>query len=200
MAGSSLLSAIGVLSFAALLASAANAQPSAEEGPEVELDGGASTGAVAANLAAGSFNQQANVGGVASGDAALATALLAQSLSTPELGHTPSARATIAEGAFAGSSGWIAANLGAGDGNQQANVAVIGIGLSGQLATAAMLSQSRASTVRPESDQTTEASDRFRTEIGEGAFQDSSGLVQVNLAAGDGNSSANVFALSVPGQ
>jgi hypothetical protein len=35
--------------------------------------------------------------------------------------------------------------------------------------------------------------------IGPQAFTDASGLVQVNLSAGERNSSANLFALTLPG-
>lgn len=164
------------------------------------LDGGAVSGAVGANIVAGNANQQANVGVIASGEVGLGTGSLSQALVAPSLAPSSDASASIADGAFAGSSGWLAANVGAGQGNQQGNLAVIGISLSAQAATAATLSQSRASTVAPPAADDPDNVDRYRAHLGEGSFEASSGLVQVNVAAGDGNTSANVFALTVPGQ
>ena len=167
---------------------------------DVELDGDATAGALAVNLVAGSGNQQANVGLIASGGVGLADGAVVQALSIDQTGRSASAETRIADGAFADSVGWLATNIGAGIGNQQANVATIAIGLTGQVATAAMLNQSRASTMEVDGVETPNDLEPYRTQIGDSAFADSSGLVQVNLAAGDGNSSANIFALSIPGQ
>ena len=167
---------------------------------EVELNGDGTAGALAVNLVAGSGNQQANVGLIASGGIGLADGAVVQALSIGTIGGSASAEVRIADGAFAGSTGWLATNIGAGLGNQQANVATIGIGFTGEVATAAMLSQSRASTMEGDRGETPNGPEPYRTQIGDGAFANSSGVVQVNLAAGDGNTSANIFALSIPGQ
>ena len=173
----------------------------AQEGPEVTLDGGSASGAIAANVTSGSANQQANVGTLGVGARSMALGSVSQNLAAPELGHTPSARAAVEDGAFAGSAGWLAANLSAGAGNQQANVAAISVGLGGSPLTMAMLSQSRASTLENLDEQArATAPDRFQAHIGDGAFAGSSGLIQINLAAGDGNTSGNVFVLAVPEQ
>jgi hypothetical protein len=162
-----------------------------------ELSGGPSSGAVAANLAAGDANQQANVGVVALGQTGLSIATVAQSLSNPPLAQQAAAQAGIADDAFAGSSGWIAANIAAGSANQQANIASIASGLSGQALTATLLSQSRAESTKPGVSSGDDPPTQYATHIGDGAFAASSGVVQVNIAAGDRNTSANVFGLSI---
>ena len=103
--------------------------------------------------------------------------------------------ASIAPGAFAGSAGWLAINGVAGSGNQQANIAVIALGTTGVALGDAALSQARAShgpTGGPDEQAATQ--DRA-VAIGDGAFADSSGLVQVSLIGGDRNSSANILTL-----
>jgi hypothetical protein len=173
------------------------AQDAVLDGPKVELAGGAATGAVAANVAAGNANQQANVGLVALGLNGLAIGVVAQALSTPGIAREGAARADVADNAFAGSSGWIAANVAAGSANQQANIAGISIGLQGQAVTAAMLSQSRASLDKGSASGNDPTDSDYSTHIGNQAFEASSGLVQLNIAAGDSNTSANVFGLSI---
>ncbi len=176
---------------------AAWAQDAVQSENQAELAGGASTGAVAANIAAGNGNQQANVGLVALGLNGVAIGVVAQALSSPAVAHDGAASAGVADNAFAGSSGWIAANVAAGSVNQQANVAGISIGLQGQAATAALLSQSRASLAKTDTSSEGQTPGEYSTRIGNGAFEASSGLVQLNLAAGDNNTSANVFGLSI---
>jgi hypothetical protein len=90
----------------------------------------------------------------------------------------------------------IAVNLAAGSDNQQANLAIVAIGLEGRAATDAMLSQTRASS-EPGGDLKVAAVGNYATDISPGAFAGSSGLVQVSLVGGERNTSANVFALTV---
>jgi hypothetical protein len=187
---------VAALAFAVLPA-AALAQDAGGEAASAELAGGASNGVVAANIAAGDANQQANVGFVAVGLNAHAIGVVAQALTSPPMAHDGAAQAGIADNAFAGSSGWMAANIAAGSANQQANVAGIAIGLEGQALTTAMLSQSRASLAKTDAPGEDQAPGEYATRIGDGAFEASSGLVQLNLAAGDNNTSANVFGLSI---
>lgn len=189
------LCSIAALAFAALPV-ASLAQDAGPEGSSAELAGGASNGVVAANVAAGNANQQANVGFVAVGLNAHAIGVVAQAMTNPPVAHDGAAQAGIADNAFAGSSGWMAANIAAGSANQQANVAGIAIGLEGQALTTAMLSQSRASLAKTDAPED-QAPSEYATRIGDGAFEASSGLVQLNLAAGDNNTSANVFGLSI---
>lgn len=166
-------------------------------GPRAELAGGTTNGVAAANIAAGDANQQANVGFVAVGLNGQAVGVVAQTLSSPIVAHDGAGQASIADSAFAGSNGWVAANIAAGSANQQANVAGIAVGLPGQALTTAMLSQSRASPSKTDVTGQNQTPGEYATSIGDGAFQASSGLVQLNLAAGDNNTSANVFGLSI---
>lgn len=190
------LCSLAALAFAVLPA-ASLAQDAGEDAARAELAGGASTGVVAANVAAGNANQQANVGVVAVGLNGHAIGVVAQALTNPPIAPAGGAQAGIADNAFAGSSGWMAANIAAGSANQQANVAGIAIGLEGQALTTAMLSQSRASLAKTEASGKDQTPSDYATRIGDGAFEASSGLVQLNLAAGDNNTSANVFGLSI---
>ncbi|MDT9598991.1 hypothetical protein [Sphingosinicella rhizophila] len=156
---------------------------------------GGSAGRTAVNAAAGNLNQQTNVGVIAIGTNAVAIGSVTQltDASIPQ----PSAykSATIGGDAFARSTGMIAVNVAAGSGHQQANLAIIAIGIEGQVVTDAMLSQTRASNSPPGmSGQTT--APEVVAGISSGAFAGSSGLVQVSLVGGERNSSANIFALT----
>lgn len=157
--------------------------------------GSGSSGRIAANLAAGTNNQQANSAVVALGGTALSQGSISQRMLASEA-RNGSVSAAIEGDAFAASSGLLALNIVAGSDNQQANLAVIAIGIEGQAATDAMLSQSRASQ-QPSGDLADPHSPEASTGISAAAFQGSSGLVQVNLIGGERNSSANTFALTV---
>jgi hypothetical protein len=161
----------------------------------VVIKGGTVTGTGTVNVAAGNTNQQANAAVIASGGVAAQAATVVQSMDDArDSGGALSA--TVAPGSFAGSSGWLAINGAAGSGNQQANLALIALGMTGAAMSDTALSQSRAShepTGGPEGGAT---SNERSVAIGGGAFANSSGLVQVSLIGGDRNSSANIFALS----
>jgi hypothetical protein len=160
-------------------------------------DGG-STGRTAVNAAAGNRNQQANVAVIAIGETAVTTGAVVQS--SDALAVSPSAykSATITENAFANSSGMVAVAVTAGSANQQANLAVFGIGNAGRAVTDAMLSQARAqSSPGPVSEDS--AAPEIVTGVSPGAFAGSVGLVQLTLVGGDRNSSANIFVLTAPG-
>lgn len=164
----------------------------------VSLDGAATTGVANVNAASGNNNQQLNVGLIAESDAALARGSAIQHLAT-SAGTSGADSTSIAAGAFAGASGWVAVNGASGNDNQQANMAAFAIGIEAGAAADALLSQSRAST-QPAGRPTGPATQADRSvAIGAGAFGDSSGLLQVSLIGGDRNSSANTFALSVSG-
>jgi hypothetical protein len=189
------------LSFAVPLAQAIaqEQQPQDQPGQDdsVELAGDAIDGVAAVNLAAGSANQQANVGIIAMGDLASAVGVIDQALTTPGTEYTAHGSAEIADGAFANSNGWIAANLAAGSANQQANINLMATGLSGQVASATVLGQIRGPVNPPDENADPVPPGETVVRIGDGAFQDSSGLVQLNLVAGDRNSTANLFAMTV---
>jgi hypothetical protein len=173
------------------------APPPTEAIDEVAIGGEqGSTGAVGVNAAAGSNNQQANAAVVAVGDTSLATGLIVQNMEESDSLRRSSKKASIAEGAFAGSTGIIAVNVTAGSNNQQANLATIAIGIEGQAATDALLSQTRASQ-QPVGELAESDAPEAATAIGAGAFENSSGLVQVSLIGGERNTSANTFTLTV---
>lgn len=148
------------------------------------------------NIAAGDGNQQANIASVAAGDFAINTATVSQvtDQSEPEEGRAYSAR--ISGDAFAGSHGLTAINIAAGSGNQQANLTLITTGLEGQVASTALLSQTRASSEPHGVNGPSEASE-YTAQIDPTAFGNSSGIVQVSLIGGTGNTSANVAVLSM---
>jgi len=162
----------------------------------VEINGnGGSTGRVAVNAAAGNLNQQANVGVIAIGDSAVAMGAVIQITDAPVSPPAAYKSAMIADNAFAGSTGMIAVNMAAGSGHQQANVAVIAIGIEGQVVTDAMLSQTRASS-SPSGGSDQSNAPEVVAGVSPGAFAGSSGLVQVSLVGGERNSSANLFVLT----
>ena len=161
----------------------------------VNVQGGAVTGTGTVNVAAGNINQQANAALIASGGFASDFASVNQTMDDAASSNG-SLAATIAPESFAGSSGWLAINGAAGSGNQQANLAIFALGMTGAALSDTALSQSRAShgpTGGPEKEV---ASGDRSVAIGNGAFASSSGLIQVSLIGGDRNSSANIFALS----
>ena len=173
-------------------AAAAHAAP---DDDSVTIQGGAVAGAGTVNVAAGNTNQQANAALIASGDFATGFATIVQK--TDDARDSDGAlSATIAADSFAGSSGWLAVNGAAGSGNQQANLAVIALGTTGAAMSDTALSQSRASHGPTGGPEPAAGSNERSVAIGDGAFANSSGLVQVSLIGGDRNSSANIFALS----
>ncbi len=157
--------------------------------------GAGSSGRIAVNIAAGDNNQQLGDAVVAIGDIALVTETVSQRLSGP----APSDHITditVEDGAFTGITGLTSINITAGSQNQMANLALLAIGNSGAMSDQ-LLEQSRAP-IEPKGgipDGSLPANDRIA--IGDTAFGDGSGLIQVNLIGGEGNSSANTFALSI---
>ena len=157
-----------------------------------------STGRIAVNIAAGDTNQQAGSAVVAIGDIALA----AQSVSQRMSGMAASDHITditVGDGAFAGTTGLISINITAGAQNQMANLALLAVGNSGVMSDQ-LLEQSRAP-ILPKGgslEGTVPANDRIA--VGDSAFGDGHGLIQVNLIGGEGNSSANTFGLSIAGE
>ena len=105
------------------------------------------------------------------------------------------ASVAIADNAFANSQGLTAINAAAGSDNQQANVALIAIGLEGQVIADAVLMQTRASH-EPSEEQGATDPERSVT-LGHGAFANSSGIIQVSLIGRARNSSASLAVLTV---
>lgn len=169
----------------------------AEVQDEIVIPRAGSTGAsgrIAVNVTAGSSNQQINAAVATLGDISSGIASVHQRMAGSDSGDR-STRIVLEGNAFAESSGIVGINAAAGVQNQMANVAILSIGRIGAISDE-LLEQSRASTEPSGSSGGT--GDRNDTvAVGNGAFRDSSGLVQVNLIGGERNSSANTFVLNV---
>lgn len=152
------------------------------------------SGRIAVNAAAGSSNQQVNAAVATLGEVSSGLARVHQRMVGSDSGDR-STRIVLEGNAFAQSSGMVGINAAAGTQNQLANVAILSIGRIGAISDE-LLEQSRASTEPSGSSGGT--GDRNDTiAVGNNAFRDSSGLVQVNLIGGERNSSANTFVLNV---
>lgn len=200
---------------AAVAAVLITAAPAAAQSSDTLTIGaqGDMAGRVAVNAAAGTLNQQANAAVISESESTFLTNSVQQlmidnSICTVvdgECGNASSQTASIIGSAFAGASGAIAVNGAAGAENQQANLASFGIGIGngnndgigGRVASLTLLSQVRASQ-EPAGDPNAPAAEKT-ADISSQAFTDASGLVQVNLTAGERNSSANLFALTITG-
>ncbi|NVD28283.1 hypothetical protein HUO14_10240 [Parasphingorhabdus flavimaris] len=155
----------------------------------------ASSGRIAVNIASGDNNQQLGDAAIAIGDIALVTETAIQRLIGPApTDHITSI--TIEDGAFAGTNGLTSINITAGSQNQMANLAALAIGNNGAMSDQ-LLEQTRAP-IEPKGGSPEGAlPSNDRIAIGDTAFGNGNGLIQVNLIGGEGNSSANTFALSI---
>lgn len=152
------------------------------------------SGRIAVNAAAGSSNQQINAAIATLGDVSSGLANVRQGMGGSE-STDRSTRIALEGNAFAQSSGLVGINAAAGVQNQMANIAILSIGRIGAISDA-LLEQSRAST-EPSGSSGVTGERNDHVAVSDGAFRDSSGLIQVNLIGGERNSSANTFALSV---
>lgn len=176
-------------------------EPASGDAPaidEVVVPGGSaagSSGRVAVNIAAGDTNQQLGSAVIAIGDIAAITETAHQRM-TAGAPDDHATSITVEDGAFSGLNGLTSINITAGTQNQMANLAALAIGNSGAMSDQ-LLEQSRAP-IEPNGgtpDGSLPANDQIA--IGDTAFGDGNGLIQVNLIGGEGNSSANTFALAI---
>jgi hypothetical protein len=165
----------------------------------VTLGGGQVQGVGTINATAGSGNAQANAGIVAQGAQAQTIGTIGQHNDQART-NSETARASILDGAFSGSTGWVAVSGAAGHDNQQANIASFAIGIEAGAAGDIRLGQTRASQEPAGRPGRAAATGDRLADIGNEAFAGSSGLIQVSLIGGDRNTSANSFALSVIGR
>lgn len=154
------------------------------------------SGAIAVNMAAGNMNQQANAAALAYNPQGVATAqsVILQS-STKNLGPMVDVATTIIEGnAFANVSGMIAINQVSGFANSQANSMAIAMGIQGEVTPDSVLAGTapNAAGLVPGGE---DLASRRDVSISETAFQNASGVVQLNQTAGSCNDSANNFTL-----
>lgn len=169
-------------------------QPSDEVTVGADTLNGAS-GRIAVNIAAGNGNQQLASAQLAIGGFPASRGVAQQAILTPDRAdHSTSV--AIADGAFANVSGLFSLNVSAGVQNQSANLAQLSLGASGALSDQ-MLAQTRATTSPNGGTAYAASSPNDAVELGDTAFADNRGLIQVNLVGGERNSSANTFQLSV---
>lgn len=154
------------------------------------------SGRIAVNVAAGDNNQQVGDVIIAIGDISVVTQSVSQRLGS-RVSDDRGTGIVVADGAFAGTSGLTSINITAGSQNQMANLALLAIGNSGVMSDQ-LLEQSRAP-IRPNGGTLdgSLSSSNDQIAIGGSAFGNGSGVIQVNLIGGEGNTSANTFALTI---
>jgi hypothetical protein len=155
-----------------------------------------SAGSMAVNLGAGSGNAQANMVVIGIGNGVSVAAIgshqqanaISQGVRGPEM-------AEIGARTFHDASGIVALNQVSGNANTQANLVAIAIGNVAEVAIDQLGSISAAPDA---SDASAHGPGRWSSAfIADSAFAAAHGIVQVNQLAGFGNSTANIFALSV---
>lgn len=156
------------------------------------------SGILAINMVAGDKNQQVNVAVIgydAQGVAAAQTGIL-QSL-TNNRGPIQDIATTRIEGnAFSNASGMLSINQISGFANIQTNNATISLGIQGEQITDSVLAMTVPNTAGPQTAGENLES-RRDVSISETAFQNASGVVQLNQTAGSHNDSANNFKLQL---
>ncbi len=162
------------------------------------IDTGAFSGASGltnVNINAGDFNLQSNSTVISYNPNGLSLAenVTIQNIPNTSINIPMFSAAYIGDNAFSGISGIIAINQASGLANSQANQIAIGFGVQGATVTDNLLaytvSQSAGNQADTNSDQWVGVSNT--------AFEQTSGVVQLNQAAGVDNSTANNFALRV---
>ncbi|QDP18495.1 hypothetical protein [Sphingomonas xanthus] len=156
-----------------------------------------SQGRIAVNVASGNGNQQASSAVIAVGTTGIGSNGVDQHSSSRNSLTGPT-HAEIQAGALSGLQGMISINVAAGNDNQEANLAVVALALGGSALTNTMLSQTRAEAPQKVGqDAPSRGADSAM--LSPDALTGSHGLIQINLVAGERNSSANTFALNVSG-
>jgi hypothetical protein len=157
-----------------------------------------SVGRIAVNTAAGNGSAQANLAAIGTGGSLAAAAI--ENRQRTALSYLPthtSAQSEIGADAFRGASGLISVNQSSGNGNTQANLAAIAVGNLSEVSTE-QLGRVNASSTDPRPVTGNGGNERKqKVAIADSAFAGAHGVVQVNQLAGSGNSTANVFALTI---
>lgn len=167
------------------------------------IDDGAfsgASGAIAVNMAAGDFNQQANARGIAVGGHAAASAGALQR-SHADVGQAPDhATAVISGNAFQGASGLASINQASGTGNAELNAITVALAERGIRETpdAQLASMDFASAgVQAISEPGAARTQTRRVGVERSALQGFGGILQLNQAAGAGNATENRVLISV---
>jgi hypothetical protein len=154
-----------------------------------------STGNIAVNNAAGIGNTQANMAVIGIGEELAGASIRSRQQAQRRTRMGANENAEIGSHAFRATSGIVAVNQSSGSGNAQANLVAIAFGNLSEVS----IDQLARVSATEDSSATAQADEpgTRRAAISDSAFAGASGIVQVNQAAGSGNSSANVFALSI---
>ncbi len=158
------------------------------------------TGALAINLAAGDFNQQATVRGIAVGTQATASTRALQQRAGDHATAPTQASAVIAGEALAGASGIASINQASGNRNAMSNMVAMSLAQRGIRETDddSSLSSSFASAGQQHVSEAGSANTVRRTAAVEAtALQGFDGVLQLNQIAGSGNDIGNVLTMSV---
>lgn len=191
------LAAVALGAALGIASGAVDAQQATVSGLAVVAPGAATgvNGVIAVNESAGLNNAQSNQFTIATGTDAGNGNFVAQSAGANA--RPGNAIAQIGSGAFANMSGAAMVNQSAGMANLQSNSAQIGtaaVGVEtvsdGELSAAAATNGGRGQMVQ--------SSGIREASIGNSAFRNATGLVQVNQTAGAGNATANSFVLRPP--
>ena len=167
------------------------------------LDGNALRGAqgsIAANLAAGDLNSQANLRAFAAGSNAQAQIDARQRLHANRVEAPLEATATIGGHALAGARGLASINQVSGNGNTQLNAVAAALATQGiRETTDGSLSAavSASAEVQPVTGSGARGEGTRSVAVAAGAMQDFRGVLQLNQTAGAGNATANILTLSV---
>lgn len=157
-------------------------------------------GNIAVNNSAGAGNAQANIAvigvGAESAGAAIRSRQVAARSTNGAIGEGH-ASAEIGSNAFRNASGIIAVNQSSGAGNAQSNLIAIAVGPFAEVPIDQLGSVNAAEDGSSLGASRSDSGRTRRSAIADSAFAGASGIVQVNQLAGSGNTTANVFALSI---
>lgn len=158
-----------------------------------------SSGVTGVNMAAGDFNQQANLRVLAAGGSVVVHARQQQ---LHNLQDAPdAARASIAGTAYADARGVASINQASGNGNAQVNVLAVALTMQGirETTDGALSAAVSASAGERQSEATAASGGGSRSvAVESSAMHGFQGLLQLNQAAGSGNLTGNQLLLAVP--
>jgi len=158
------------------------------------------SGAIAINLAAGDFNQQANLRAIAIGPVAIAATGTRQSHRHDRATAPGTASAVIAGNALAGASGIASINQASGAGNASFNAVSLALAQQGirESDDDGSLSAAFASAGQQHGFERGGATaDRRVASVESTALQGFEGVLQLNQVAGSGNDTGNTLAMSI---
>lgn len=157
-----------------------------------------STGRIAVNTAAGNGSTQANIAAISVGGVSTSSIVGSEQRASVTFPVTRTgARSEIGADAFRGASGLISVNQSSGNSNTQANLAAIAAGQIPEVSIEQLAHIGATPAATQHAAGNAGATPGKNAVIADSAFAGARGIVQVNQLAGSGNSTANVFALSI---